>query len=73
MGDTCARCVRGEHTACDGIAYIIDQDGHSRYVCECYCRRQVLDAQRQRERLSQVRRLMSDLGIDQTYELVEKS
>lgn len=39
MIDQCRACDRGEHSKCDGCVTVIDQDGHSRYICQCSCRR----------------------------------
>lgn len=37
MSDRCRECDNNAHEKCDGIERVIDQDGHSKYMCGCYC------------------------------------
>lgn len=70
---TCHKCDMGQHGLCNGTCVYVDQDGRSKYVCECFCRAAVRAAQRQREAEAKVRKLMRELGIDRTHELTEKA
>lgn len=70
--DRCRSCDIGGHEKCDGTVAEIDQDGLNHYVCRCYHRSRELERQRIQGAETRVRKLMRELGIERTHELVKK-
>lgn len=72
MIEICKACDEGRHDDCSGTVTFIEQDGPNAYICECWHRREVLEQVRVKLAEGRVRKLMRELRLDSTHELVRK-